>query len=48
MTYSDLADYIAADRSALMREVKNLSSEGVITADGKRITLNGAAGKKQQ
>ena len=48
MTYSDLADYIAADRSALMREVKNLSSEGVITADGKRITLNGAAGKNQQ
>ena len=34
-----LADYIATDRSAMMRELKRLREEGVITSDGRRFTL---------
>ncbi len=36
---STLADYIATDRSAMMRELKRLREEGVICSDGRRITL---------
>ena len=36
---STLADYIATDRSAMMRELKRLRTEGVIQSDGRRITL---------
>ena len=36
---STLADYIATDRSAMMREMKRLREEGVIRSDGRRITL---------
>ena len=36
---STLADYIATDRSAMMRELKRLREEGVITSDGRRFTL---------
>ena len=39
-SYTDLADYLNVERSALMRELKNLSEDGVITRDGNRITLN--------
>ena len=38
-TYTDLADYLSVDRSAMMREIKNLKEEGFITTNGKRITL---------
>lgn len=36
---SVLADYIATDRSAMMRELKRLREEGVIRSDGRQITL---------
>ena len=36
---STLADYIATDRSAMMRELKRLRTEGLIQSDGRRFTL---------
>jgi len=36
---STLADYIATDRSAMMRELKRLRTEGVIQSDNRRFTL---------
>lgn len=36
---SMLADYIATDRSAMMREMKRLRESGEIESDGRRITL---------
>jgi len=36
---STLADYIATDRSAMMRELKRLREEELIRSDGRRITL---------
>ena len=36
---STLADYIATDRSAMMRELKRLREEGVIRSEGRKITL---------
>ena len=36
---STLADYIATDRSAMMREMKRLKEEGVIRSEGRKITL---------
>ena len=38
---STLADYIATDRSAMMRELKHLREEGVVRSDGRRFTLLG-------
>ncbi len=38
-TKSYLAEYICADRSAMMRELKNMESDGLIKADGRKITL---------
>lgn len=38
-TYTDLADYLSVDRSAMMREIKNLKEEGFIKTNGKRITI---------
>ena len=37
---TDLADYLSIDRSAMMREIKNLKEEGLIEAKGKKIHLN--------
>lgn len=37
--FIDLADYLAIDRSAMSREIKNLKDEGFITIKGKMITL---------
>ena len=42
---STLADYIATDRSAMMREMKRLREDGVIRSDGRRITLLEPASK---
>ena len=39
-TYTELADYLSIDRSAMQRELKNLKDEGFITTNGKKITLN--------
>ncbi len=36
---SDLADYLAVDRSAMMREIKKLNEEGVIKSEKRKITL---------
>ncbi len=36
---TDLADYLSIDRSAMMRELKNLREDGVIETKGKRIKL---------
>ena len=40
ISYTDLADYLSIDRSAMMREIKNLKDDGVIIVDGKKITIN--------
>ena len=44
-TLSALADYISSDRSAMMRELKKLKSEGLIATEGRRVTLLEAAGQ---
>ena len=36
---SVLADYIATDRSAMMRELKRLKEDGVLRSEGRKITL---------
>ena len=36
---SALAEYISADRSAMMRELKKLKEEGVLQTENRRITL---------
>ncbi len=36
---ADLADYLAVDRSAMMREIKNLNDECIIKSDKRRITI---------
>lgn len=38
-TFTDLADYLAIDRSAMARELKYLKEEGFIEVKGKKITL---------
>ncbi len=38
---SVLADYIATDRSAMMRELRHLKEQGVLRTDGRRIRLLG-------
>lgn len=40
LTYTELADYLSIDRSAMMREIKNLKIEGIITTVGKKVVLN--------
>ena len=39
MTYIELADYLAVDRSAMTRELKNLADERLIKREDKKITL---------
>lgn len=39
LNFTELADYFGVDRSALMREIKNLKNEGFIEAKGNKITL---------
>lgn len=36
---TDLADFLSVDRSAMMREIKNLKEEGFIEKNGNKITL---------
>ena len=38
-TYTDLAVYLSVDRSAMMREIKNLKEDGFIQTNGKKITI---------
>ena len=39
-TYTDLADYLVVDRSAMQRELKNLKEDNFIKTNNKKITLN--------
>lgn len=39
MSYSSLAEYICADRSAMMRELKKMKEEGIIKTAGRQIHL---------
>ena len=39
MSYTELADYLAVNRSALSREIKNLKDDMLIETKGKRIKL---------
>ena len=38
-SYTDLADYLSIDRSAMMRELKNLKEDKLITDVNKKITI---------
>lgn len=40
LTYTDLADYLGIDRSAMQRELKNLKEDELISTTNKKITLN--------
>ena len=40
ITYMELADYLSIDRSAMMREIKKLKENKIISVDGKKITIN--------
>lgn len=37
---TDLADFLSVDRSAMMREIKNLKDEGIIEKDGNKFTIH--------
>lgn len=39
MTYTDLAGYLCVDRAAMMRELKKMNDEGLISTKGKTITI---------
>lgn len=39
VSYTTLAEYLCVDRSAMMREFKNLSEEGVLFREGKNIRI---------
>lgn len=40
ITYIELADYLSVDRSAMMREIKKLKDEKIITVTERKITIN--------
>ena len=40
-TLGTLADYIATDRSAMMRELRHLKEQGIVCTDGRQIRLLG-------
>ena len=39
-TLSALADYISADRSAMMRELKKMREQGIVVMEGRKVTLS--------
>ena len=39
MSYTTLAEYLSVDRSAMMRELKNLADEGIIAREGKKLWI---------
>lgn len=39
ISFTDLADYLSIDRSAMMRTIKSLQDEGLIKKNGNKITL---------
>ena len=40
LSFTELADYLSVDRSAMTREIKYLKEEGFIKIDKKKVTLN--------
>lgn len=44
-TLSALADYISTDRSAMMRELKKMRLEGLISMEGRQVTLTAPEGR---
>ena len=40
LPFSDLADYLGVDRSAMMREIKKLNEEKIISNDKRKVTIN--------
>ena len=36
---TNLSEYLAVDRSAMQREIKNLKDEGIIDIKGKTVTI---------
>lgn len=38
-SYTDCADYLAVDRSAMMRELGRMKDKGIVTVDGRRLRL---------
>ena len=40
MSFTELANYLSVDRSAMSREIKYLKEDGFIEVNGKRITIN--------
>jgi len=40
-TLGTLADYIATDRSAMMRELRKMKEEGLVSTQGRQVTLLG-------
>ena len=39
ITFDRLASYLGADRSALMREIRRMNNDGIISSAGKRVKL---------
>lgn len=39
LSLTDLADYLAIDRSAMMREIKHLKEDRILSLDKKKVTL---------
>lgn len=39
-TFTTLAEYLSVDRSAMMRELKNLKDEEIIRVENRKITIN--------
>lgn len=40
LTYTDLADYLGVDRSAMQRELRNLKEDNIIKVNKRKITIN--------
>ena len=39
ISFKDLSDYLAVNRSSMFRELKSLKDEGFIAVKGRRVTL---------
>ncbi len=40
MTFTELANYLSVDRSAMSREIKYLKEDGFLEVNGKKITID--------
>ena len=39
MSYTNLAEYLCVDRSAMMREIKKLNDDGIISSNKRQVTI---------